>query len=152
MKDNGMGGLGVTLLAILALAAVGGLLFTLWLVGPETLRTVLGVLTGALALALVLAASALPIRAWKRRDNEPVVEHHYHDGTTKVIEKHTIDGRQINQPDIKLLQLPAQGSGMAFPELMRSAYRAGLLAEHNPETTQPQEVNFGGQWDGEIEG
>lgn len=150
MKDNGMGGLGVTLLGGLALSLVGGGIFAVWLIGGETMRTIAYILAGALALALVLAASALPIRAWKRRDNEPVKEHYYHDGT-KVIEKHTIDGRQVNAPDIKLLQLPQQASGFAFPELMRSAYRAGLLAE-TPQTTQPEPVNFGEQWDGEIEG
>lgn len=114
--------------------AAAGLIFGLWLVGGETLRTVLLLLAGAVALALIIGAAALPIRAWRRNDAQPVVkEHYYHDGQTKVIERHTIDGRTVEGP--KLYQLPAAPNGAAFPELLRAAWQAGQLTARRADET-----------------
>lgn len=150
MKDNPVG---VIVLGSLALALVVGLGVAIWLIGEETLQKLAWVLVVAIALALVLGVSALPIRAWRRKDAEPVqIEHHYHDGTTKVIERHTIDGRPVAAaPEVKLLQLPAQqNGGGAFPEMLRAAYRAGMLTEGPAQFGPVQDV--GATWDGEIEG
>ena len=125
MKDNPIL---VTITAALALALVGGALFAIWLIGREAVTALAGVLIGGVALGVVLAAASLPIRAYRKNDAAPVVEHHYHDGTTRVVERHTLDGRAPAQNDIRLLQLPAAGQAAAFPELLRASYRAGLLA------------------------
>jgi hypothetical protein len=110
--------------AVALLAALG---VFLWLVGAETLRTVALVISGALALALTLGASALPIRAYRRKDLTGET-HHYHDGTKTIVkEVRVIDGRQSVAPEVKLLQLPAQAPGGAFPELLRAAYAAGTM-------------------------
>lgn len=129
----------------LALLIIGGacllaLALAVWLIGADTLRTLALILTGAVALAVILAASALPLRAWRKRDPSGEA-HHYHDGT-RVIEKvHTIDGRAVTSPEVKLLQLPAQPQGGAWPELLRASYTAGLLG--NPR--QPGATVVSGQ-------
>lgn len=128
MKDNPVL---VTILAALALALVGGVVYAIWLIGREVVATLAGVLVGGIAAALVLAAVSLPIRAYRKNDAPPVIERHYRDGTRTVEKVHTIDGRAPAQTDVKLLQLPAAGTGAAFPELLRASYRAGLLAAPN---------------------
>ena len=125
----------------LALLIIGGacllaLALAVWLIGADTLRTLALILTGAVALAVILAASALPLRAWRKRDPSGEA-HHYHDGT-RVIEKvHTIDGRAVTSPEVKLLQLPAQPQGGAWPELLRAAYTAGTLGNPQRAATVP---------------
>lgn len=154
MKDNPVL---VTILAALALALVGGVIYALWLVGREVVATLAGVLVGGIAAAVVLAALALPIRAYRKNDAPPVIERHYRDGT-RTVERHTIDGRAPAQNDIRLLQLPAANQAAAFPELLRASYRAGLLAapngEANPQTVELREVDpatvSGADWFGEL--
>jgi len=90
------------------------------------------IFVGGLTLALVIGASALPIRAWRRNDNPPVIERHFTDGTKTIVkETRVIDGRTA-QTDIKLLQMPAQPQAGAFPELLRAAYAAGHTALPGP--------------------
>jgi len=122
------------LLAIaVAMLAAGGVFF--YLVGSETLRTVALIISIGITGALILGASALPIRAYRRKD--PTNETHYvHDGTKTVVkETRVIDGRSITSPEVKLLQLPAQHQGAAFPELLRAAFAAGQLTDGR--TNQP---------------
>lgn len=110
--------------AVAMLAALGVFLF---LVGAETLRMVALVIGGAIAAALILGASALPIRAYRRRDMTGET-HHYHEGTKTIVkETRVIDGRAIEAP--KIYQLPAQPQGGAFPELLRAAFQAGTLTD-----------------------
>jgi hypothetical protein len=112
--------------AVAVLAALG---VFLWLVGAETLRLVALVIGGAVALALILGASALPIRAYRRKDMTGET-HHYHDGTKTIVkETRVIDGRAVTSPEVKLLQLPEQPQGGAFPELLRAAFQAGALTD-----------------------
>ena len=113
---------------VLGLALVAGMILAVWLIGSERLATLALILVIALAVAGVIAASALPIRAYRKRDLTGETIHRYHDGTKTVIkETRVIDGRQT-APEVKLLQLPqAQGSGALFPELLRASYRAGML-------------------------
>lgn len=119
---------GKLFLLALGLALVVALGLAVWLIGADTLRTVALVLGGALALAVILGASALPIRAYRRRDFTG--DHFHHDGTRTIVkETRVIDGRQVTAPEVKLLQLPAQQSGGAFPELLRAAYAAGALTD-----------------------
>jgi len=109
------------------------------------------ILIVALGLALVLAAAALPIRAWKRRD--PTGEtHHYHDGTRTVVkETRVLEGRAAEAP--RFYSLPPQPAGAFFPELMRAAYRAGILnasaAEANSERADISAL-LSDSWDGDI--
>jgi|GEM_PF-777677 len=113
-------------LIALGLALVVALGLAVWLLGGDRLMTLALILIIALGLALVLAAAALPIRAWRRRD--PTGEtHHYHDGTHTVVkETRVLDGRVAEAP--KLYPLPPQPAGAFFPELLRTAYRAGMLS------------------------
>jgi len=143
----------------LALLIIGGafllaLALSVWLIGAETLRNVAYILAGAVALALILASSALPIRAAKKRDMTGEANHYYHDGTRTVEKIHTIDGRAVTSPEVKLLQLPQQPTGGAWPELLRASYQAGLLG--NGRTVPRQDLpeydltgsNDGGaEWD-----
>jgi hypothetical protein len=112
-------------LIALGLALVVALGLAVWLLGGDRLMRLALILITALCLALVLAATALPIRAWRRRD--PTGEtHYYHDGTRTVVkETRVLDGRVAEAP--KLYRLPPQPAGAFFPELLRAAYRAGML-------------------------
>lgn len=135
-----------------AVALIVALGLAVWLIGADTLRTVALILFSALALGLILAASALPIRAYRRRDFTG--DHFHTDGTRTVVkETRIIDGRQVTAPEVKLLQLPAQAQGGAFPELLRAAYQAGTLRG------APQEVPIDAEiraldpldWGGDLE-
>jgi len=126
----------VFLLAV-AVALIVTLGLAVWLIGAETLRTVALILFSALALGLILAASAFPIRAWKRKDMTGET-HHYHDGTKTVVqETRILDGRQMTAPEVKLFQLPTQPMGGAFPELLRAAYQAGALTDGRGRASYP---------------
>lgn len=115
------------LILILLVTLVAAALLAIWLIGAEILRTIGLILAIAVALALVIGASALPIRARHRTDN--LVEHHYHDGTKTIVKEiKVLDGRAPAQNDIKLLQLPAAPQAGAFPELLRAAYQSGATA------------------------
>ncbi len=138
-------------LIALGLALVVALGLAVWLLGGDRLMTLALILVSALALAGVLAAAALPIRAWKRRD--PTGEtHHYHDGTRTVVkETRVLDGRVAEAP--RFYPLPPQPAGTCFPELMRAAYRAGMLNAPVTETnTEPAAIKAlpSDGWDGDI--
>lgn len=148
------GGVGAQLLIALALALVAGALLSVYLIGSETLRTMGLILVVAIALALVISASALPIRMWRRKD---FTGDHYHtDGTRTIVkEVRVLDGRVAEGP--KLYQLPAQPQGAAFPELMRAAYAAGATALPARSSSRPDyaeidlpELNMADGWDGDI--
>ncbi|HEY64249.1 MAG TPA: hypothetical protein G4O02_06720 [Caldilineae bacterium] len=141
---------GVAALFALAfgLAMVAGVIYTIHLVGAEVMATLLMVLAGALGTALVLAALALPIRAWRKNDNA-VIERHYHDGTRTIV-KEIRDGRVV-EPKLYQLPAPPQNAG-AFPELLRAAYQAGMLQQQGPieagyREVEPVELD---EWEGEI--
>jgi hypothetical protein len=111
----------------LALVVAAGL--AVWLLGSDRLMTLALIFVIGLTLAVVFAASSLPIRAFRRRDMTGET-HHFHDGTKTVVrEVRILDGRQVTAPEVKLLQLPAQPQGGAFPELLRAAYAAGALTD-----------------------
>lgn len=159
-NENHRGGLGGQLLIALAVALVAGALLAVWLIGSEVLQTMGLILVIALALALVIAASALPIRSWKRRD---FTGDHYHtDGTRTVVkEVRVLDGRVAEGP--KLYQLPAQPQGTAFPDLLRAAFAAGATSlparsasrvGSDTDYTEADlpEVDLGAEWSGDIKG
>jgi hypothetical protein len=157
MKDNPV----LTVISTaLALALVGGVVYAVHLIGVQTIRTLAAILIVGIAAALVTAATSLPIRAYRKNDAPPIVERHFHDGTTaKIIERHTIDGRTVEGP--KLYQLPQAPSGGAFPELLRAAYAAGRLSDGRtvdqtgapvaPEQISLQPLDLeAGEWSGSI--
>ena len=144
-EQHGRGGGGAGLQVGLLLAAAFGLalIFAMWQIGAGALRDLGLILVIGITLALVIGASALPIRAWRRRD---FTGDHYHtDGTKTVIrETRILDGRQLTQPEIKLLQMPAQPQGALYPELLRAAYQAGRISPQSSTLTQAQ---AGGNYD-----
>ena len=154
------GGVGAQLLIALAVALVAGIMLAVWLIGSEALKTMGLILVVAIAIALVIGASALPIRAWKRKDN--IGETHYVDGTKTIIkEVRVLDGRAPAQADIKLLQLPAQPQAGAYPDLLRAAYRAGAatlparsasapLADYTEAEIDELDLSNPAGWDGDI--
>lgn len=157
-ENRSGGGLGAQLLIALAVALVAGALLGVYLIGSETLRTLGLILVVAIALAVVIAASALPIRAWRRRD---FTGDHYHtDGTRTIVkEVRVLDGRVAEGP--KLYQLPAQPQGAAFPDLLRAAYAAGATAlparsssrpaaEPDYEEVELPEIDMTDGWNGDI--
>ncbi|OQA43736.1 MAG: hypothetical protein BWY52_01785 [Chloroflexi bacterium ADurb.Bin325] len=139
------------------LALVAGVILAVWLIGAAVLQTMGLILVVAIGLAAVIAASALPIRAYRRRDMTGET-HHYHDGTKTVVhETRVIDGRPAAQTDIKLLQLPAQPQAAAFPELLRASYQAGVFAQQGQPQPTPRadltELDLtGDDWGGDITG
>lgn len=135
-------------LVILGAAAAAALGMALWLIGSETLRTMGLILVGGLVAAAMIGASALPIRAWRRRDATGET-HYYHDGTVKIIEKHTLDGRVQDAP--KLLQLPMPPQADGFPELLRAAWQAGALTNQaSPHPEDLREVDPRNPWGDDI--
>ena len=119
---------------VLGAAVCAALIFAMWQMGSGTLRTMGLIFVAGLALALVIFASAFPIKAARYNDKPapPIVEHHYHDGTQTIIkETKVLDGRPANQTDIKLLQLPAQPQAGAYPDLLRAAFAAGATLSHS---------------------
>lgn len=123
MKNETVSGLGIAL----ALALITAAVLTVYLLGADRLFILAVILVGGLVVAGSIAASALAIRAYRKNDSPPVIEKHiYHEGR-QIIRERVIEGRQVTAPEVKLLQLPAQAHGGAFPELLRAAYQAGTL-------------------------
>lgn len=113
-------------LIALAIAVAAFLIFVAWQLG-QALQVLAGVLIGALSSALIIAATALPIRAWKKNDAPPVIEKHtIHEGR-QIIRERVLDGRAPSTTDVKLLPLPAAPQAGVYPELLRAAYQAGQL-------------------------
>jgi hypothetical protein len=143
------------LLAILTLALAVAAVLGVYLIGGDRLFILAAVFIGGLVLAGLIAASALPIRAWRKNDSPPVVEKHvYHEGR-QIIRERVIDGRQPTAPEVRLLQLPAQASAMGvFPELLRAAYQAGALQPPAARAEQPMAAEPGepdpDAWSGDI--
>ena len=132
-------GVGGQLLIALALALIAGAVLAVWLIGSDTLRTMGLILISAIALALVIAASALPIRSWKRKDFTG--DHFHTDGTRTIVkEVRVLDGHTIEAP--KIYQLPAQPQGAAFPELLRAAYQSGANALPARSASRPEPTDY----------
>ena len=126
MRETGRS-IGILILLLLMASVVAGTIYTIHLIGADTVAFLASTLVGAVATAIVLAALALPIRAWRKNDSPPVVErHHYHDGTRTIVKEVRLDGRAVEAPKLYQLPPPAQNPG-AFPELLRAAYQAGSL-------------------------
>lgn len=141
-QNPGSGGVGAQIMLALGLALGAALLLAVYLIGSETLRTLGLILVVAIALAVVIGASALPIRAWRRKDFTG--DHFHTDGTRTVIkETRVLDGRAPAQTDVKLLQLPAQPQGALYPELLRAAYQAGRISP----TSSFAQQQAGGNYD-----
>jgi len=102
-------------------------------------------------IVLAIAASALPIRAWKTREGPHERE--------RIIEKHThtIDGRTADAPKIYTIGQQPQGFGGMFPNLLRAAYLAGerqVMGEQPVLEAEVEDVIDGGwsEWNGPITG
>lgn len=145
MKNETVSGLGIAL----ALALIAGALLAVWLIGSDTLRTLGLILIIGLTLAAVIGASALPIRAWRRKDHTGET-HYVHEGTKTIVrETRILDGRAIEAP--KIYQLPAAPQGGAFPELLRAAYAAGRIGPSSSLGQQPRGYQPGPDYsEGEI--
>ncbi len=143
MSENRGGGSAALQVGLLLAAAFGlALIFAMWQIGASALRDMGLILVSGITLALVIGASALPIRAWRRRDFTG--DHFHTDGTRVIKETRIIDGRAPAQTDVKLLQLPAQPQGAMYPELLRAAYQAGRISPASSALSQPQ---AGGAYD-----
>ena len=137
MKGETVGGLVVAL----ALALVGGALLTVWLV-RDALVVLVAVLVGGLTLAGIIAAAALPIRAWRKNDAAPIEKQ-------VIREVRVIDSR----PAAVQLPAPAAQPYGVFPELLRASYRAGLLAQPGDVVNaEVRQLAAGDGWDGDITG
>jgi len=91
---------------------------------------------------LLLAASALPIRAWRKNAAAPIEKQ-------VIREVRVIDSRPA------AVQLPAPATQPpfgVFPELLRASYRAGLLAQPGEVVNaEVRQLTAGGDgWDGDI--
>ena len=129
------------LLVNLALALVAGVIFTVWLIGAETMKVLAGMLVGGLLLIGLVAAAALPIRAWKKNDAKPIEKQ-------VIREVRILDGRPAPVPQLPPPQQPPFG---VFPELLRAAYQSGQLSARSGEAIDAavRELPADG-WDGDI--
>jgi len=136
-----------------ALALVLTIGLVIYRLDEGILETAVMLLIGGVALALVVGAASLPIRAWRKTDNPP--ERH-------IVQKHThtiTEGRTVDPP--KFYTMPGQGQqpgGWAmYPELLRAAFVAGRrgLPGGQVETVEPDEadvIDLTAEWNGEIRG
>jgi hypothetical protein len=103
LKSENMAGLYL----VFGLAIAATLSVALWMIGAEFVRTLAVILVAGLTLALILVASAFPVKAWRMPHTPPpVVEKHIIHDSTRTVERHTLDGRTALAP--RLLQLPNQ--------------------------------------------
>ena len=135
MKNENLAGL--YLIFGLAIAATLG--FALWMIGADFVRVLAVIMVAGVTIALILVASAFPVRAWRMPHTPPpVVEKHIiHDGT-RTVERHTLDGRTALAP--RLFQLPSQPQATGFPELLRAAYQSGMSTERADDLPVDAEV------------
>lgn len=138
MKSETVGALVVAL----ALALVGGALLAVWLL-RDVLVILAAVFVGGLVLIGIIAAAALPIRAWRKNDAAPIERQVVRE--VRVIERQPAAAVQ--------LPAPAQPAYGVFPELLRASYRAGLLAQPGDVVdAQVRQLPAGDGWDGDITG
>jgi len=130
------------LVVALALALVGGALLAVWLL-RDVLVILAAVFVGGLVLIGIIAAAALPIRAWRKNDAAPIERQVVRE--VRVIERQPAAAVQ--------LPAPAQPAYGVFPELLRASYRAGLLAQPGDVVdAQVRQLPAGDGWDGDITG
>jgi hypothetical protein len=128
----------------LALALVGGALLTVWLV-RDALVILAAVMVGGLVLIGMIAAAALPIRAWRKNDAAPIEKQVIRE--VRVIERPQLPAAAVQLP------APAQPAYGVFPELLRASYRAGLLAQPGDVVNaEVRQLPAGDGWDGDITG
>ena len=129
------------LLVILAVALVGGVIFAINLIGSVALTALAFLLVGGMALTGVLAASALPIRAWRKNDARPIERQ-------IIREVRILDNRPAPVPQ---LPAPTQPPFGVFPELLRASYQAGALNNRPGEVVDGEVRQMPADgWDGEI--
>jgi len=127
---------------ILSIVAVGILLVRL---ERDMVYRIVVIVVVGIVLALIIAASALPIRAFKTREGpherEIIREKH----------THTIDGRTADAPKIYTIGQQAQGFGGMFPNLLRAAHLAGerqvMGGQPVPVLEAEVEDVTGGEWE-----
>ena len=140
METKQVGGILIFLGLIVSIVAVAILLVRLE--RDMVYRIVQYVAIGVL-IVLAIAASALPIRAWKTREGPHERE--------RIIEKHThtIDGRTADAPKIYTIGQQPQGFGGMFPNLLRAAYLAGERQVMSGQPMLEAEVEdvTGGEWE-----
>lgn len=145
MKIDKVGAAFVAGGVLLAVVTVGLVIYRLDL---SMLYTVLLILVGGVVVALVVAASAFPIRAARERigphERERVI----------MREKHTIDGRVAEAPKIHLLQQGQPGMAGMYPELLRASYLAGRRSlgdgDGQPQIVEGEVTDLTAEWNGEI--
>lgn len=133
--NDAKGGCQEKALIVLGTMATGGVLLALWLMGAEHVRTLGTIFVVSVSVTIVMVGVAVVVRMWRKRDmtGEATTNNHYfHDGTKTVVRERVIDGRAAEGP--KLYQLPSQGGGAAFPELLRASYAAGMIAQRGTAT------------------
>jgi hypothetical protein len=129
------------LLLILAVALVGALIFGLWLIGREAVMVLAGLFVGGLVLIGIIAAAALPIRAWRKNDAAPIEKQ-------VIREVRILDNRPAQAPQ---LPAPQQAPFGVFPELLRASYQAGQLAAPRGEIVEGEAKRLdGADWTGDI--
>lgn len=129
------------LVVILAVALVAGVIFAIHLIGSAALTVLAFLLIGGLVLVGILAASSLPIRAWKKRDGVPIEKQ-------VIREVRILDSRPAPAPQLPAPQQPPFG---VFPELLRASFAAGRLAAPQGETVDAEVRHLDGDdWAGDI--
>jgi len=129
------------LIVILALALVGGTIFAINLIGSAALTVLATLLVGGLVLAGLIAATALPIRAWRKNDAAPIEKQ-------VIREVRILDSRPAPAPQLPAPQQPPLG---VFPELLRASYQAGRLAAPRGEIIDAEVGHLDGDtWNGDI--
>jgi hypothetical protein len=107
----------IIVVVLAVLTAIGLVIFRLDL---DMLYTLALVLVVGVIVALIIAATAFPIRARKGggpHERERIIRETKH--------THTIDGRKAESPHIYTVNQQPSGFPGMFPELLRAAYLSG---------------------------
>lgn len=143
------------LIVVVALAVLVTIGLVIWRLELGMLYTLALVLVIGVVAALIIAASAFPIRARKGggpHEREKIIRETKH--------THTIDGRQPARPHIITVPAPPGGGMGIFPEILRGAFLAGRRqpklgaseASGEAEVIEGDVVDAAEDWPGEWNG
>lgn len=144
MKLKEVGGIGLGVLTLIAVAAIAMVIFRLELAMLYTLALIL---VGGVAFAVAAIGVAFALRAWKSSGPQE---------RERVIERHTIEreGRMPAEPKIHLLDNRQQGGAGVFPDILRAAYMAGVRGltdgQDDTEVIEGETRDLSEEWKGQI--
>jgi len=143
MKPEKLGGL---IVGILTLTTVGGMALVIYRLELTMLYTLALILVGGIAFCIAAFGVAFALKAWRSTGPQEI---------QRIIERHTIEreGRVAEAPKIHLLDNRQSANPGMYPEILRSAYLAGLKrlpSGEDVEIVEGQTRDLTDEWGGRI--